>query len=87
MRICTCHANQEKNIGNNIQSLCWQSMSEYTKILFERSDFTQDEPDKANRHWISHGRTSKLGESVDCLRLFNALSTMTNIKGTKPKTT
>lgn len=85
MRICNYHAREEKDNGNNIQSLCWISMYEYTKILYEKSDFTQSEPNGANRHWIIHGRTSKLGERVDCLRLFNALSTMINIKGSKPR--
>lgn len=84
MRICSYHANEEISKDNIIESLCWQSMYEYSKILFEQSDFSQDEPDKVNRHWIIHGRTSKLGENVDCLRLFNALSTMTNIKDSQP---
>ena len=86
MKICSYHANEAKKNGNKIEGICWQSMYEYTKILFEQSDFSLDEPDNVNRHWIIHGRTSKLGERVDCLRLFNALSTMTSIKGTKPKT-
>ena len=85
MSICSYHAKKESEKGNKITSLCWQSMHEYTKILFEKSDFSQDEPNNANRHWIIHGRTSKLGEIVDCLRLFNALSTMASIKGTNPQ--
>lgn len=85
MRICDYHAKEERKNGNNIQSLCWISMYEYIKIIYEKSDFSQSEPNGANRHWIIHGRTSKLGEKLDCLRLFNALSTMTNIKGSKPR--
>lgn len=81
MRICDFHAKEESAQGNKIKSLCWSSMHEYTQSLFEKSDFSQEEPNKANRHWMIHGRTSQLGEGVDCLRLFNAISTMTIIKG------
>ena len=40
MRICNFHAEEERNNGNKIKSLCWQSMYEYTKLLFEKSDFS-----------------------------------------------
>jgi hypothetical protein len=55
-------------------------MNEFVKILFEKSPFDQAEPDKCNRHWLLHGRTSKIGKQADCLRLFNAISTLAAIK-------
>lgn len=80
MRICKFHADDEMQKKNNIKSLCWLSMYEYTKILYQKSDFTQPEPSTINRHWIQHGRTGKSAERTDCLRLFNALSTLASIK-------
>lgn len=80
MRICDYHAKEEISQKNNIKSLCWLSMYEFTKVLFQKSDFSQPEPDTINRHWIQHGRTGRSGERTDCLRMFNALSTMASIK-------
>ena len=80
MRVCKFHADEEMQNKNNIKSLCWLSMYEYTKILYQISDFSQPEPSTINRHWIQHGRTGKSVESTDCLRVFNALSTLTSIK-------
>lgn len=79
MRICNFHVEEERANGNKIKSLCWQSMHEYSKLLFEKSDFSQIEPNDTNRHWLVHGRTSQVGEKTDCIRLFNALSTLSNI--------
>lgn len=80
MRICNFHAVEERNNGNKIKSLCWQSMYEYTQILFEKSDFSQTEPDKTNRHWLVHGRTSLIGDKLNCIRVINALSTLSKLK-------
>lgn len=80
MRVCKFHADEEMQKKNNIKSLCWLSMYEYTKILYQKSDFTQPEPNTINRHWIQHGRTGKSAESTDCLRVLNAISTLTSIK-------
>lgn len=80
MRICNFHANEEMTKKNNIKSLCWLSIYEFSKILFEKSDFSQSEPSAINRHWIQHGRTGRSGEQIDCIRIFNALSTLVNVK-------
>jgi hypothetical protein len=80
MRICSFHAGEEMIKKNNIKSLSWLSMYEFTKLLYQKSDFSQPEPDSINRHWIQHGRTGRSGEQIDCLRVFNALSTMASIK-------
>ena len=55
-------------------------MYEYTKLVFEKSDFSQTEPNEINRHWLVHGRTSKVGDKLHCIRLINALSTLSNLK-------
>jgi len=80
MRICKFHADEEMKRKNNIRGLCWLSMYEYTKVLYQKSDFTQPEPIKLNRHWLQHGRTEKTVEKTDCIRVLNALSTLVIIK-------
>lgn len=80
MRICKFHADETKKKGKMLQSLCWLSLYEFTRIFFDKSDFDKVESPVVNRHWISHGRTSRIGEQADCLRVFNAISTLACIK-------
>lgn len=76
MRICDFHAQEEANNGNQLKSLCWHSIYEFSTLLFQPSDFTQDEPFTINRHWLIHGRTTQAGTKIHCLKLFNAISTV-----------
>lgn len=80
MKICNSHSEEERKNGNIINSLCWQSMYEYTKLLFKKCDFSKNEPNESNRHWLVHGRTSQIGDKLDCIRLINALATLSNLK-------
>lgn len=80
MRICNFNAQKEKDSQKEIKSLCWLSMYECIKIIFTPSEFDKAEPETMNRHWLEHGRTQKVNTQTDCLKLFNALSTLTIIK-------
>ncbi|MCQ4022849.1 hypothetical protein [Ruminococcus sp. zg-924] len=80
MRVCKYHSDEEKKNNNLIKSLCWESIYEFCKVLFKKSNFSDAEPPEMNRHWIEHGRTSKEYEKIDCLKLINALSTVTIFK-------
>lgn len=80
MRICNFNAQKERESKKDIKSLCWLSMYEYVKMVFTPSDFDKDEPETMNRHWLEHGRTQKVNTQIDCLKLFNAFSTLTIIK-------
>lgn len=79
MRVCRFQAEEEQKKGKQIKSLCWLSMYEYISNLFQKSDFSTDEPENVNRHWVIHGRTEKIADKIGCLRLFNALSTMASV--------
>lgn len=50
------------------------------KYCIQKSDFTKEEPLEINRHWIEHGRTEKIYTKMDCIKVINALSTLTIIK-------
>ena len=80
MRICNFQMEEERKKGNNVKSLCWLSMYEYIRLLFEKSNFSKEEPNSTNRHWLVHGRTSQINNKLDCIRLINALSTLSNLK-------
>jgi len=80
MRVCKFHEDDELLKGHKIKSLCWLSMYRFTEEIFKKSDFSQEEPDKVNRHWIQHGRSNRTPNKLDCLKVFNALSTLTNIR-------
>lgn len=80
MRICKFNCDEEINKGNKIKSLCWNSMYEFVQVVYQKSDFSSDEPLEINRHWIEHGRTEKIYKKSDCLKVINALSTLTIIK-------
>lgn len=80
MKVCNKKAGEERFAGNNIRSVCWASMYQFVKKFYEKSDFSQSEPSVMNRHWIEHGRTDRVDNGVDCLKLFNAISTMAFIQ-------
>ncbi len=85
MHVCDAQAKREQADGKNIKSMCWLSMYAFTKKFYEKSDFSQQEPEIMNRHWIEHGRTERIDDGTDCLKLFNAISTMTHIKSCTKK--
>lgn len=78
--VCDSKAKAEIASKNNIKGLCWISMYEFTNVIYDKSDFSQNEPSSMNRHWIEHGRTNRIDDGTDCLKLFNAISTMAHIK-------
>jgi hypothetical protein len=79
MRICRYHEGEELRKDNRLKALYWKSIHAYTTILFEKNDFSSAEPNSINRHWLIHGRTMKTSEKMDCLRLFNAISTIVSL--------
>lgn len=79
MHVCEAKANEEKAAGRHIKSLCWLSMYEFVKILYQKSDFSGQEPTVMNRHWIEHGRTSRDDDGLDCLKIFCAIATISFI--------
>jgi len=47
--------------------------------LFIKSDFTGAEPNKLNRHWIIHGRSTPAEAKIDSVKLFNLLGSLSII--------
>lgn len=41
--------------------------------LSERVEFSADEPQNLNRHWIMHGRSTRKFTALDCMKLINCI--------------
>ncbi len=63
----------ENNLKEYVVRLILRKLAGFEK-------FDQKEPDYLNRHWILHGRTDRLPTKADCLRLFNIIELILDIK-------
>ncbi len=51
----------------------------FINSLTENKNFKEDsEPDRVNRHWLLHGRSTKDIKMADCIKLINALKFLTD---------
>lgn len=77
MRICLEKVNElidEKE--QYVKKYVWVSYEKFIRNLYEKSDFSENEPEFTNRHWLLHGRSSYEIKEIDCIRLFNAVSSI-----------
>lgn len=79
IKICRYNMDLTKDNRKLIKHLIWISFFSFISTLYKKSDFKKDEPISINRHWIVHGRTETDWKGEDCLRLFNAIYTITSI--------
>lgn len=56
--------------------LCWVSVDAFAHWLFSPSPFSASAPRQLNRHWVLHGRDTRLRGKADCLRLLQAIDTL-----------
>ena len=62
-----------------------KNMEEYTiriivRMLAQVVDFDKSEPEDFNRHWLLHGRAERIPNKADCLKLFNIIELIIDIK-------
>ncbi len=76
MRICKNQVDALSCDGSVIEKHIWKSYNTFIQNLYEKSDFSGEEPVKINRHWILHGRSNYEQEEADCIRLFNAVQSL-----------
>ena len=80
MKICQSKVDELANEKEHItKKYIWVSYNKFIRKLYEKNDFTADEPSFINRHWLLHGRSAYEIEEIDCLRLFNAVSSLSAI--------
>ena len=63
-----------EDVGAEDYSLLTLAMTfeQMTKSISAHRDFADgDEPNKINRHWTLHGRSSRMAEQIDCIKMIN----------------
>lgn len=87
MQICKSKVDELANETEHItKKYLWISYDKFIRKLYEKSDFATDEPSFINRHWLLHGRSAYEIDEIDCLRLFNAVSSICVIAKSEKKT-
>lgn len=76
MKICQKHVDSFPNDGSTIMKHVWISYNQFIRNLYQKSDFTANEPDTINRHWLLHGRSDFEVEEIECMKLFNAIHSL-----------
>lgn len=63
-------------IEPGIVRLAWISIKSFVDATFLNHPFSSSPPSRLNRHWILHGRDTASHGRTECLRLFQALDTL-----------
>ncbi len=56
----------------------WASIEGFVEVTFETHPFSSPPPQSLNRHWALHGRSEPHWSRVDCLRLWQAIHTISD---------
>jgi hypothetical protein len=64
----------------SIDIILWHNVHRFVDELFKRSDFSSARPRRLNRHWILHGRDAPTWNQADCLRLLQAVDTISMLR-------
>ncbi|TMN21852.1 hypothetical protein [Lentibacillus cibarius] len=79
MKVCQIQVDKIEGNKSVIEKYVWLSYNNFVRKLYEKSDFNNTEPSSINRHWLLHGRSEYNLTEIDCLRLFNAVSSICSI--------
>lgn len=81
MQVCQKHVDMPWEDGKSIDKHIWISYNKFIRNLYKKSDFNSNEPNILNRHWFLHGRSNYDVNELDCIRLFNSVSSLCTIIG------
>lgn len=87
MKVCQKKVDTFPSTGSTIQKHVWISYNNFIRNLYQKSDFSADEPETINRHWLLHGRSDFEIDELDCIRLFNAVQSLCMIVQVETKET
>ena len=87
MKVCQKKVDTFPSTGSTIQKHVWISYNNFIRNLYQKSDFSADEPETINRHWLLHGRSDFEIDELDCIRLFNAVQSLCMIVEAEAKET
>lgn len=75
-KVCQKQVDNFPSDGSTILKHVWISYNQFIRNLYQKSDFTVDEPETINRHWLLHGRSDFEVQEIDCMKLFNAIHSL-----------
>lgn len=73
--LCKKQLNQLSE-DHTIKRTVWYLNLKFIENLYSKHIFSSTEPSFINRHWLLHGRSNFEISEIDCVRLFNAISTI-----------
>jgi hypothetical protein len=81
LRVVVCERAEAEQCKSpeSINAILWRNVHSFVDELFKRSDFSGAPPGRLNRHWILHGRDASSWSQADCLRLFQAVDTISTL--------
>jgi hypothetical protein len=85
MKVCQKQVDTIDGNKDIIKKYVWISYNNFIRKLYKKSNFDSEEPSFINRHWILHGRSEYNLTDIDCIRLFNAVSSICCIVGMEGK--
>lgn len=74
--VCERAEAEQRESPESINAILWRNVSRFVDELFKHSDFSGMPPGRLNRHWILHGRDASSWSQADCLRLLQAVDTI-----------
>ena len=85
MMVCNKMVDTFPKDGSKILKYTWISYNMFIGKLYAKSDFSAEEPEEINRHWLLHGRSEYDISEIDCIRLINAIQSLCMIYDTDNK--
>jgi hypothetical protein len=70
---------QREALDPGIVRLGWASLHGFIAAIFGHCSFAEGDPKLLNRHWVLHGRAAPRWGRIDCLRILQALDTLSII--------
>ena len=70
---------EQHRFPESVHAILWHNVHGFVDELFKRSDFSGPRPSRLNRHSILHGRDVPTWTQADCLRLFQAVHTLSSL--------
>ena len=85
MMVCQKMVDTFPEDASKILKYTWISYSMFIRKIYAKSDFSAEEPEEINRHWLLHGRSDYDISEIDCIRLINAVRSLCMIYDTDNK--
>lgn len=76
---------QHERESEALNAAVWTSVVAFMREVFKRHNFAAPRPALINRNWVLHGRDAAIWGEAECLRLFQAVDTISCMCEPEPK--